>query len=118
MTDLSKLFPHASPSFLKANSKVGNTGKASVLESNPGPRTLGEGKAKKEDSGRVHLKFISVRKRTIDPDNLSVKWTTDTLRYCNIIRDDTFEDVTIETSQRKAEKGEQERTILEIYQLT
>lgn len=66
--------------------------------------------AQKDSAERIHLRIISVRKRLLDPDNLVPKWTIDALRYCGIIRGDEPDKITLETSQRKAAKGEEEHT--------
>ena len=76
--------------------------------------SLAEGKAETSDSKRVHIRFVSVRKRLCDPDNLSEKWLLDCLRYCHIISGDEPDKITLETTQRKAGKGEAEVTIIEI----
>lgn len=70
--------------------------------------------AEKDGTGRVHIRIVSVRKRLLDPDNLVPKWYIDCLRYCGLIREDTPEAVTLETSQRKCAKGEAERTEITI----
>lgn len=69
-------------------------------------------------SSRLHLRIISVRKRLIDPDNIVAKWTIDALRYAGIIRDDSAKEITVELSQRKAEKGEEEHTLIEVWNST
>ena len=60
--------------------------------------------------GRVHIRFESVRKRLLDPDNISQKWALDCLRYIGVIRGDEPDKITLETTQRKAAKGEEEHT--------
>lgn len=84
------------------------------MEHHPRARPLATGKTEAQDSGRVHIRFVSVRKRLLDPDNLSCKWTLDALRYAGIIQGDEPDKITLETTQRKAEKGEEEKTIIEI----
>ncbi len=76
--------------------------------------SLEAGKGKETGPSRVHIRFTSVRKRLLDPDNLSEKWLLDCLRYCRIIRGDEPEKITLETTQRKAAKGEEEHTLVEI----
>lgn len=66
-------------------------------------------------SSRLHLRIVSVRKRLIDPDNIVAKWTIDALRYAGIIRDDSAKEITVELSQRKAAKGEEEHTLIEVW---
>lgn len=107
--DIKRLFPHASASLIAAN-----TGKDAVVERPPSNAALGASKGKEADSGRVHIRFVSVRKRLLDPDNISEKWTLDALRFAGIIRGDEPEKITLETTQRKAAKGEEEHTQIEI----
>jgi len=77
--------------------------------------SLAEAEGKKEDTGRVHIRIVFVRTRLIDPDNNISKWEVDCLRYAGVIKNDREQDVTIETGQRKAAKGEQEKTIIEVF---
>jgi hypothetical protein len=66
------------------------------------------------NSRRISVRVESIRKRLIDPDNLCAKWFVDCLRYCGVLRDDTASDIEFTITQRKAQKGEQERTELTI----
>jgi hypothetical protein len=68
----------------------------------------------KTNSRRISVRVESIRKRLIDPDNLCAKWFVDCLRYCGVLRDDTASDIEFTITQRKAKKGEQERTELTI----
>lgn len=113
--ELLKLFPNASRSCLAANAESSRQG--SELEPAIGSPALPAVKAKALHPGRVHIRITSVRKRLCDPDNLAVKWHLDCLRYCGAIRDDTPEEITLETTQRKAKKGEREETVIEVYGL-
>lgn len=115
-----RLFPNASQSLIAANEQdygkhyAENNGQIAKLERPARNESLAAGEGKKEASGRVHFKFISVRKRLIDPDNVSVKWLLDCCRRIGLVAGDEHDKVTIETAQRKAEKGEEEHTIIEI----
>lgn len=115
-----RLFPNASQSLIAANEQdygkpnTENHGQIAKLERTACDEPLATGKGKKEAPGRVHFKFISVRKRLIDPDNVSVKWMLDCCRRIGLVAGDEHDKVTVETSQRKAEKGEEEHTIIEI----
>ncbi len=113
--ELLRLFPNASASTIAANAQGSRT--APKLERPLGNAALGQGKGEEKDSGRVHLRIVSVRKRLLDPDNLSPKWTIDALRYCGIIRGDEPEKITLEVTQRKAAKTEAEHTVIEIYSI-
>lgn len=110
--DIKRLFPLASPSLLAANS-----GTPPILERPAGNAALGEDESQEGHSGRVHLRIVSVRKRLLDPDNLSPKWTIDCLRYVGAISGDEPDKITLEVSQRKAEKGEEEFTEVSAYAL-
>lgn len=112
--ELLRLFPNASQGVIAANSE--STGSDSKLEPTPGGGTLEEDKAQARPASRIHVRIVSVRKRLCDPDNLSPKWLLDCLRYCGAIRDDTPEAITLETTQRKAAKGEEEHTLIQLFQ--
>lgn len=121
---LKRLFPNASQSVLDANKsdygkaypETGHTGEVAKLERPAGEGALAAPQAKEADSERVRIRIISVRKRLLDPDNLSEKWTIDCLRYCRVIRGDEPDKITLETTQRKCEKGEEEHTEILIYE--
>ena len=65
-------------------------------------------------SGKFLVRFESVRKRLCDPDNLSVKYLLDSLRFARVIPGDEPEKITLEVTQRKCAKGEEEHTMIEI----
>jgi len=115
-----RLFPNASKSIIAANAQdygkpyIESDGQIAKLERAACNEPLAESEGKKEASGRVHFKFVSVRKRLIDPDNVSVKWLLDCCRRIGLVKGDEHDKVTIETTQRKAEKGEEEHTIIQI----
>ena len=74
--------------------------------------------ARKDEKGcaeRVHVCFTSVRKRLLDPDNVVCKWTLDALRFSGVLRGDEPDKITLEIKQRKAEKGEEEHTLIELF---
>jgi hypothetical protein len=87
-----------------------NSSSLPILERNPLNGTLAKSEGKKSDSGRVHLCIVSIRKRLLDPDNLSPKWLIDCLRYSQIIRGDEPDKITLQVEQRKCAKGEEEST--------
>ena len=111
---LKRLFPNASASTLAANAE--GAGKTPKLERDPSNAALEAEQGEEGASSRVHIRFVSVRKRLLDPDNLSEKWLLDCLRYCGAIRGDEPDKITLETTQRKARKGEEEHTLVEIYE--
>ena len=97
-----------------ANNNTNDTGATAKLEQDTRHGTLAEKPIETRSTGRVHIRFVSVRKRLLDPDNICEKWTLDCLRYIGVIRGDEPDKITLETSQRKAEKGEEERTEITI----
>lgn len=96
---------------------IGDTGTIAELERPARDRPLAAREAKASNSGAVHIRFVSVRKRLLDPDNISEKWVLDCLRFANIIRGDEPDKITLETTQRKAAKTEAEHTEVTIYEL-
>lgn len=93
---------------------VGDSGQAAKLERRAGHESLATRKAQERNSERLLVRVVSIRKRLLDEDNLCEKYLVDCLRYIGAIPGDEPEKVKIETSQRKAEKGEQEQTLVEI----
>ncbi len=114
---LLKRFPNASKSFLSSNANFDarNTGAAPVMECNPGDEPLETGRRKSPMAERVLVRVTSVRRRLLDEDNLCEKYTVDCCRYAGLLRGDEPEKTKIEVRQRKAEKGEQEKTVIEIF---
>ena len=87
------------------------------MECRPSHGSLDQIKVEETNSGRVHIRIVSVRKRLLDPDNLCEKYHLDCLRYCGVIQGDEPDKITLETTQRKAAKGEDEHTQIEISQV-
>ena len=81
-----------------------------IVERNPRSRSLATHEEQEGGAGRVHLRIVSIRKRLLDPDNLSPKWIIDCLRYSKIIRGDEPDKITLQVEQRKCGKGEAEAT--------
>ena len=107
-------FPNASADFLKANLHADHSRQAAVMERSAGDESLATNQGQERAAGKLHVRFVSVRKRLLDPDNVSVKWTLDCLRYAGIIRGDEPDKISLEVSQRKTNKGEREQTIIEV----
>lgn len=84
------------------------------MERDSEPGALGAAKEKAGDSGRILVRVVSVRKRLIDEDNLCEKYVIDCCRYAGLIPGDDPAGTKIETTQRKALKGEEEHTLIEI----
>ena len=93
-----------------SHAKAHNPRTPAIMERAAGNAALGAGESEKGDSGRIHIRFVSVRKRLLDPDNLSEKWLLDCLRNCGAIEGDEPEKIVLETTQRKVAKGEEEKT--------
>jgi hypothetical protein len=75
---------------------------------------LAESEGEKGYSGRVSVRITSFRRRPMDPDNLTVKWYIDCLRYAGILRDDRAADIDLVTAQKKVGRKEEERTEIEV----
>lgn len=117
---LRKRFPNASPAFWKLNEAhllAEDSGAAAELERSPGDVPARPHAAQEAPAGRVRLRYTIVRRRTLDPENCYTKCFTDCLRAHGIIRDDRDEDIILEVSQRKAAKGEEEETLIEVFQI-
>ncbi len=113
--ELTRRFPNATESFIKANLGPESAGPDTVMERPVGNDSLAKDKSQEGAARPVHIRFTSVRKRLCDPDNLSVKWLLDCLRYCGAIAGDEPEKITLEVGQKKAAKGQQEHTLIELF---
>lgn len=107
-------FPNANESILRANG-FDNPRPVAIPECPSPHETLATNLPAKENSGRILVRLTSVRKRLLDEDNLVSKFHVDILRYAGLLHSDAPGDTKIETTQRKAKKGEAEHTIIEIY---
>ena len=111
-------YPHASESFIRANLDIENSRQVAELERDSRNEPLETHQGQKGAAGKLLVSFVSIRKRLLDPDNVSVKWTLDALRYAGVILGDEPEKITLEVSQRKARKGDAEHTFLLIKPIT
>ena len=115
-----RLFPHASASLIEANlqdygqAHTDNTRTTAALERDPRNAPLEEKEVQGCADGRFLVRVTSVRRRLADEDGLCEKYVLDCCRYAGLIPDDSPELCKVETSQRKAAKGEEEHTIIEI----
>ena len=115
-----RLFPHASQSLIAANEQdygkpyIESDGQIAVVESSPRNAPLEAKEVQRRADGRFLVRVTSVRKRLADEDGLCEKYVLDCCRYAGLIPDDSPELCKVETCQRKAEKGEEEHTIIEI----
>jgi hypothetical protein len=106
-----------STSFRRLNAAVLSprcAGSPAVVESNPGDAPLATEEVQRPTRQRFLVRVTSVRKRLLDADNLCEKYHVDLCRYAGVIPDDSPDKVEIQVSQRKANKGEEEATIIEI----
>lgn len=104
---------------LKQNDKPENhrAGAVAKLERDSRHESLAAHQGKKGAAAKLLVRFVSVRKRLLDPDNVAVKWTLDSLRYAGIISGDEPDKIALEISQRKVGRGESEKTEIEILTL-
>lgn len=132
--EIRRRFPNAGPGFIAANadpvasdSELHAEGqenwKAQKHELRAEPQrtvratALGEGEAKGGDSTRYLVRITRVSKRLLDEDNLCGKAVCDFMRYCGAIPSDAPERTSIRNVQRKAAKGEEEHTTVEVFAL-
>jgi len=114
---LKSRFPRASESFLKANLPVRNTGKVAVVESSSSHAPLAKEKVQRPAGQRVLVRTSSFCKRLADEDGLCEKYHIDLLRYASIISGDSPDKCKIETCQFKVKKGEQEKIVIEVWEI-
>ena len=78
---------------------------------------LSEVEGKEGDSSRLLVLIESVRGKSCDTDNLygGAKFFVDFLRLCGAIPEDTEDQIELRVTQRKKKKGEQEKTIIEVW---
>ncbi len=115
--EIIKRYPRASESFIRANLSVGDTGPVAKLECDPCHAPLAKEKVQRSTGKRFLVCITSIRKRLLDQDNLAEKYHVDLCRYAGIIPDDSPAQIEIQTGQRKAIKGEEEHTVIEIFQI-
>lgn len=108
--ELTRRFPKASEAFLQANCTT-----APELERGPGNEPLAKEKVQGRPGQQFLVRVTAVRKRLLDEDNLCAKYHVDLCRYAGVIPDDAPGECKIETRQRKAEKGEQEHAVIEVF---
>ena len=113
--EIKERYPNASESFIRANLSPDNSRATTKLESNPCHEPLAKEEVQGRDSSRVLVRVTSIRTRLIDEDNLCEKYHIDLLRYAKVIAGDSAAEIKIETGQRKAQKGEVERIVIEVF---
>jgi len=112
-----KLFPQASADFIRKNFGDVVEGAWEDASTQPASRdgTLAESQAQETNPVGFFIRITSVRKRLADWDGIVGKYHTDCIRYAGIIPNDDPTTAFIQTTQRKAEKGEEEHTLIEVY---
>jgi len=78
---------------------------------------LSEVEGKEGDPSRLLVCIESCRTRLLDTDNLygGAKFYCDFLRYAGVIPEDTEDQIELKVTQRKVRKGEEEKTIIEVW---
>jgi hypothetical protein len=115
-----RLFPNASKSIIAANAQdygkphAEDTLPIAAVERNSSHAPLEAKEVQRRTDGRFLVRVESVRKRLADEDGLCEKYVLDCCRYAGLIPDDSPELCKVETSQRKAAKGEEEHTQITI----
>lgn len=112
MNGLSDIFKNASPDFLARN-----RGRASKLERCSKPVRVAKTQPKESPRQKFLVRITAVRVRLLDEDNLCEKFHVDLCRYAGALPGDEAGKTKIETTQRRAQKGEEEHTEIEIYEL-
>jgi hypothetical protein len=113
--ELARRFPNASLGCLSANHQ--DYGQDAATQSAIRDVPLATRQVEEGSSGRFLVRITSVRKRLADEDGLCGKFHTDCLRYAGFIPDDRPEICSIRTTQRKAAKGEEEHTLIEVFKI-
>jgi hypothetical protein len=113
------LFPNASADFLRANVDLqpADSRPPAVVEPDSRPSALGPRQTQSGTSQRFLVRITSVRCRLLDEDNLCEKYHVDLCRYAGVIPGDEAGKTKIEVTQRKAGKGEEEHTLIEVFEL-
>lgn len=112
--ELRKKFPFASDSFIKANADAGGAGPDTLMERPFKDDALGTHPRQERAARKLHIRFVSWRQRLCDPDNLSVKWLLDCLRFSGAIEGDEPDKITLEVRQEKVKLKSDERTEITI----
>jgi hypothetical protein len=115
MTDAMRRCMHREPTLRpNANHNLNDTGKTPIPQRTAGNAALVAAQVQSGTGDRILIRIESVRKRLLDEDNLVSKYHTDLCRYSGLIPSDAPGICKIETTQRRANKGEEERTEITI----
>lgn len=117
--ELRQRFPKASEHFIRLNARIParSSGAPAKSQRSSGGHPLAAHQDQKARAGTLLVRVIDIRKRMLDDDNAMEKYLVDSLRYAGFIPNDKPPAVRIQTLQRKADKGEAERTIIEVWKI-
>jgi hypothetical protein len=101
----------------KANLFPEGASASSELERGFGDGTLGQIQAQAGLGQKFRVVVTSYRKRLLDEDNLCEKYLVDLCRYIGALPKDSPGTATIEVKQEKIQSNEEEKCLIEIYQL-
>ena len=113
-SDFKNLLSRGSKTFQSINNPTRDSRPPTKLESTLSNEPLATSQAKDENSRRCTIRYLNIRRRLLDSENLATKYHTDAMRYFGILKDDTYEMLKVEPDQRKAKKGEEEKIIITI----
>lgn len=121
--EIQKLFPNASPAFVRRNAdEAGHadlhpncSGPVAVVERHPEDGAVGEVQVKERACKKFFVRVTSHRRRLLDEDNLCAKYHIDLCRYAGIFPSDAPGKAKIEVCQQKVGSKEAEFTTIEIY---
>lgn len=126
-----QLFPNASKSLFEANARgpelrsEGPADKGTTidavrpqLEPSAATRAPRPKRTKAQNPKRFLVRITSVRGRLIDEDNLCEKYVVDCCRYAGLLPGDGPGQTKIETAQRKVGEGEEEHTVVEVFEIS
>ena len=116
LNELTRRFPKASAAFIKANLSADSSADT-IVERCPSHEPLAKEEVQRSTGASFLIRVTSVRKRLLDEDNLCEKYHVDLCRYAGVLPDDAPGTCRIETTQRKAAKGEAEHSVIEVYEL-
>lgn len=115
--EIQRRFPYASEAFIFANLSCDSAGPFALMEHGAGTLALAEDQVEEANRPRFLVRVVSVRKRLLDEDNLCEKFHVDLCRYAGALHLDSPDRCHIQTTQRKAAKGESEHTEITVFKL-
>lgn len=109
---IKQILPRASRETIRLN--VDGVSPSTELERDPRNESLESVKIEKSDTRRCVIRVTSYRVRLLDEDNLVPKWHIDSLRYAGCLHSDAPDQTEIITTQKKVQKKNQEKTLIQI----